>query len=223
MKPHAILRVAGAVAAPGTIAVVAAAALAPAARPDHARAAVERARPPGGDVAIARRELDVVSGRRAVVTGRVTGMAAGGAVALERRSGDGWRTIDRDRTGAGGAFAFRFRPVASRSAAVRVRAGAVRAHAGRLNVYRRARASWYGPGLYGGRLGCGGTLTPGTLGVASKSLPCGAKVTLRHGERRVRVRVVDRGPYAAGRELDLTAATKERLGFAGVGSVLVAG
>ena len=104
-----------------------------------------------------------------------------------------------------------------------MRAGAARAHAGRLNVYRRARASWYGPGLYGGPLGCGGTLTPGTLGVASKSLPCGAKVTLRHGDRRVRVRVVDRGPYVAGRELDLTAATKERLGFAEVGSVLVAG
>ena len=223
MRPQAILRAAGAVAAPGALAVTVAASLAPAARPDHARAAVERGRPAAGDVAIARRRLDVISGRRALVTGRVAGLTAGRAVALERRSGHGWRTIDRDRTDAGGAFAFRFRPVASGSAAVRVRAGAARAHAGRLNVYRRARASWYGPGLYGGPLGCGGTLTPGTLGVASKSLPCGAKVTLRHGDRRVRVRVVDRGPYVAGRELDLTAATKERLGFAEVGSVLVAG
>jgi rare lipoprotein A len=92
---------------------------------------------------------------------------------------------------------------------------------GRLNVYRRAFVSWYGPGLFGGSLGCGGTLTPGTLGVAHKTLPCGTRVTLRRGNRVVRVRVVDRGPYVGGREFDLTAATRARLGFGGVGSVLV--
>ena len=54
---------------------------------------------------------------------------------------------------------------------------------GRLNVYRAAYASWYGPGLYGNPLGCGGTLTAGRLGVAHKSLPCGTKVTLQHGKR----------------------------------------
>jgi rare lipoprotein A (peptidoglycan hydrolase) len=47
-------------------------------------------------------------------------------------------------------------------------------------------------------------------------------VTLRHGGRTVRVRVVDRGPYVGGREFDLTAATKQRLGFSGVGTILVA-
>jgi rare lipoprotein A len=104
---------------------------------------------------------------------------------------------------------------------VRVRSGAAREHLGRLNVYRRAQVSWYGPGLYGGHLGCGGTLTPNTLGVANKTLPCGSKVTLRHHGRTVRVPVVDRGPYSGGREFDLTAATKERLGFSGVGSILV--
>ena len=156
------------------------------------------------------------------MTGRVTGMAAGGAVALQRRAGDGWRTIDRDRIGAGGAFAFRFRPVASRSAAVRVRRGrpCPRRTAERLPP-RAGVVVRPGPLRRPARLRR--HADAGTLGVASKSLPCGAKVTLRHGERRVRVRVVDRGPYAAGRELDLTAATKERLGFAGVGSVLVAG
>jgi rare lipoprotein A len=73
------------------------------------------------------------------------------------------------------------------------------------------------PGLYGGRLGC--TLTPGTLGV---SLPYGAKITLRTGGRTVRVPVVDRGPFVGGREFDLTSATRSRLGFSGVGTVLVA-
>ena len=77
-------------------------------------------------------------------------------------------------------------------------------------MYRKANASWYGPGLYGNRLGCGGTLTAGRLGVAHKSLPCGAKVTLRHGGHVVRVPVIDRGPYVGGREFDLTAATAQQ-------------
>jgi rare lipoprotein A (peptidoglycan hydrolase) len=58
------------------------------------------------------------------------------------------------------------------------------------------------------------------LGVAHKTLPCGARVTLRRGTRTVRVRVIDRGPYVAGREFDLTQATAERLRFGGHGSIL---
>ena len=38
-------------------------------------------------------------------------------------------------------------------------------------MYRKAAASWYGPGLYGNKLACGGTLEPGTIGVANKTLP----------------------------------------------------
>ena len=90
---------------------------------------------------------------------------------------------------------------------------------GRLHVYRTAQASWYGPGLYGNHLGCGGTLGAGTLGVANKSLPCGTKVTLRHHGRVVRVPVIDRGPYVAGREYDLTEATANRLKFRGHGAI----
>jgi rare lipoprotein A (peptidoglycan hydrolase) len=187
------------------------------------RAATRATSPAAGDVAIARRKLNVLSGRRALVSGRVARSAAGRPVALERRGRGGrWHTLDRARTAPGGAFRLRFRPRDTGSAVVRVRSGAARARVGRLNVFRHATVSWYGPGLYGGHLGCGGTLTPETLGVASTSLPCGAKVTLRHGGRTVRVPVVDRGPFAGGREFDLTAATKDRLGFSGVGSVLVA-
>jgi len=77
------------------------------------------------------------------------------------------------------------------------------------------------PGLYGSALACGGHLSESTLGVASKTVPCGAKVTFRHGNRTVRVPVVDRGPYVGGRDWDLTMATAKRLGFGyGVGSVL---
>jgi rare lipoprotein A len=93
---------------------------------------------------------------------------------------------------------------------------------GRLNVYRPALASWYGPGLFGNQLGCGGTLNAGTVGVAHKSLPCGTRVVLRKGSRIVRTRVIDRGPYVGAREFDLTQATKQRLGFGSTGTVLVA-
>ena len=89
----------------------------------------------------------------------------------------------------------------------------------KVHVYRPGQASWYGPGLYGNALGCGGTLTPGKLGVANKRLPCGTRVTLRYRGRSVTVPVIDRGPYVGGREWDLTAATKARLGFGSTGTV----
>ena len=65
-------------------------------------------------------------------------------------------------------------------------------------------ASYYGPGLYGNGVACGGTLLPGTLGVANKTLPCGTMVRLRYHGRSVTVPVIDRGPYVAGRDYDLT-------------------
>jgi rare lipoprotein A len=89
-----------------------------------------------------------------------------------------------------------------------------------VNVYRSAQASYYGPGLYGNGTACGQTLTPSTLGVANKSLPCGTMVTFRYRGKSVRVPVIDRGPYAGNREWDLTAATKAKLGFGSTGAVL---
>ena len=89
-----------------------------------------------------------------------------------------------------------------------------------FTVYRHAVASYYGPGLYGNGVACGGTLMPGTLGVAHKSLPCGTMVKLRYHGHSVTVPVIDRGPYVAGRDYDLTEATRERLHFPGLGVVL---
>lgn len=129
-------------------------------------------------------------------------------------------------TGADGGFALRWSPdrvgnYAVRAFAVHGRRTRAAVSAGRrLTSYRRAGASYYGPGLYGNGVACGGTLMPGTLGVANRSLPCGTRVKLRYHGRSVTVPVIDRGPYVAGRDYDLTAATKERLGFPGVGTVL---
>jgi rare lipoprotein A (peptidoglycan hydrolase) len=69
---------------------------------------------------------------------------------------------------------------------------------------------------YGGPLACGGRLQPDQLGVAHKSAPCGALITFRYNGRVVRVPVIDRGPYIAGREWDLTGATARLLGFPGL-------
>jgi hypothetical protein len=91
---------------------------------------------------------------------------------------------------------------------------------GKLDVFRPAAASWYGPGFYGHRTACGQTLTSSTVGVANRTMPCGSKLTLRYRGHEVRVRVIDRGPYSGSREFDLTEATKNRLHFGSTGTVL---
>ncbi len=66
--------------------------------------------------------------------------------------------------------------------------------------------SWYGPGMYGQRTACGVALTKAAMGVASRTLPCGTRVTFRNpaNGRTVTVRVIDRGPYVSGRTWDMT-------------------
>lgn len=73
-------------------------------------------------------------------------------------------------------------------------------------------ASWYGPGFYGNRTACGQVYTPELLGVAHKTLPCGTLLTLTYGSHVLTVPVIDRGPYVAGRTLDLSNATKLAIG-----------
>jgi len=68
--------------------------------------------------------------------------------------------------------------------------------------------SWYGPGFYGNRTACGQTYSQTILGVAHKSLPCGTQITFRNpaNGRVITVPVIDRGPYIAGRNWDLSRA-----------------
>jgi rare lipoprotein A len=165
----------------------------------------------------------VLSGKALVVHGRVR-PARRHRVKIVFRGPDGG--VLRTATKAGGAFAVRWSPSISGNYAVRAfgvhdaRSRGSASVARRLTAYRPAGASYYGPGLYGNGVACGGTLLPDTMGVAHKTLPCGTKVKLRYRGRTVTVPVIDRGPYVAGRDYDLTEATKERLGFPGVGTVL---
>lgn len=81
-----------------------------------------------------------------------------------------------------------------------------------------AGATWYGPGLYGRRTACGGTLLPGTVGVAHRSLPCGTTVRFSYRGRSIVTQVIDRGPYSQGNSWDLTLAAARALHFDRVGA-----
>jgi hypothetical protein len=72
-------------------------------------------------------------------------------------------------------------------------------------------ASWYGPGFYGNRTACGQLYTPEIVGVAHRTLPCGTMLELEFRGRIVVVPVIDRGPFIAGRTLDLSNATRASL------------
>lgn len=229
MRPNSTR--ARAIAAAGALSTTmlagAGAALAQTDAPAAAPAAAPPPRAPS-KLAVTAERLNVRTGRWAVVRGVLRPRQGLRIVRLERFHRGRWRQIDGALTSATGRFALRYRTRHADTSLVRVRFRGDRnvrpasRVVGRLNVFRPAVASWYGPGLYGNRLGCGGRLGYGTVGVAHKSLPCGTTVVLRNGSRVVRARVIDRGPYVGGREFDLTAATKRRLGFGSVGTVWVA-
>lgn len=171
---------------------------------------------------VGRAVLNVLDGHPATVIGTVRPGMSERVVTLQTLRSHGWITLAHARTGVQGRFQLRYVPRWTGSERVRLRLSGD-AHdlggqrrLGRLNVYRVAAVSWYSGG---GGLACGGSLTNATMGVANKTLPCGALVTLRYRGRTVRVPVVDRGPYVAGREFDLTLATKEALGFGDTGEV----
>lgn len=171
-------------------------------------------------------QLNVLDEHRAVVSGTLLEDHhpghAGRTIALQARGRRGWKTLADAHTRGGGRFRVSFvgRGLGSRQVRLRFAGSSTERPShrrlGRLNVYRLAMASWYGGG---GGLACGGELTSSTLGVANKTLPCGTLITLRYNGRSVRVPVVDRGPFVAGREFDLTEATKQALGFGDIGDV----
>ena len=61
-------------------------------------------------------------------------------------------------------------------------------------------------------------LTPTTIGVAHRKLPCGTLVTFSYGGRSVTATVIDRGPFHKGYAWDLTKKTAKRVGFLAAGA-----
>lgn len=81
-------------------------------------------------------------------------------------------------------------------------------------------ASYYGNG---GRTASGEAFDPDALTAAHRTLPLGSKVRVinRHNDRSVIVRINDRGPFVAGRCLDLSSAAMQAVGGLGPGVIPV--
>jgi len=82
-----------------------------------------------------------------------------------------------------------------------------------------AVCSWYGNEFHGRGSASGQIFNEDDFTCASKTLPFGTVLALSNGERRIIVYVNDRGPFVAGRDLDLSKAAARALGISGVGRV----
>jgi hypothetical protein len=160
-----------------------------------------------------------VDGRWTPIAGKLLPAEAGRFVRLEGRSHDHWRLLSKVRTGAHGGFGVRAKGASpGQELRVRFRGDSLntpsRHAAGQTIVFHESIASWY---YDAGNTACG---FHAFYGVANTSLPCGTKVTFRHGGREVTATVDDRGPFVGGRSWDLNQNTAGALGFGGVGPVL---
>jgi hypothetical protein len=184
---------------------------APATRPQ--RVSVEAA------IRVARRRIDVLGEAAVHLRGRLLPGAAGRRVVLQLRRDGRWVTVVRARTGGRGGFDLRYRAGTPGHQGARIRFAGDRYNAasatgvGEVTVFARSTASWYDDA---GTTACG---FHAYYGVANLSRPCGTRVRLAYGSRKVTATVDDRGPYAGGREWDLNQNTAAALGFGGVAPV----
>ena len=80
-------------------------------------------------------------------------------------------------------------------------------------------ASWYGPGLEGNVTASGDIFEPYyEYTAASLYYPFGTQLLVTYGGYSVVVEVTDRGPYVAGRELDLSAVAAAEIGLTYTGT-----
>ena len=84
-----------------------------------------------------------------------------------------------------------------------------------------AFCSWYGNEFHGRMTASGQIYNQNDFTCASRTLPFGTRLALTRGERRIIVVVTDRGPFIAGRDLDLSRAAAQALGFSGLATVHV--
>ncbi len=132
----------------------------------------------------------------------------------------GWQVLTKSQTNSVGAFAVGFRPkhigrlmLRATTAQAATAATSTATPSTSIEVYLPVIATIFGAGDYGSRTACGQILTPGLLGVAHLTLPCGTAVDIAYGSRTITVPVVDRGPYVDGVSYDLTTATATALGI----------
>lgn len=78
-------------------------------------------------------------------------------------------------------------------------------------------ASWYGPGFDGATTASGAIFDQEGWTVAHRNLPFGTILLITHGSTTVMALVNDRGPYVAGRVLDLSHGVARALGTVSAG------
>ena len=190
-----------------------------------APAAAQEAGPTGGSEAtVGQPGLTVSPGallnRTMTIRGQVADADAGRSVRIERQLPDGsWQQIATTVVAQDGTFRARWRTDSLGRVALRAlvdRGDTATASSSPLTaqttVFRGAISSWYGPGFWGRRTACGTRLRKATVGVAHRTLPCGTKVEMYYRGKTLTVPVIDRGPFTAGRDWDLTRAAARRLG-----------
>jgi rare lipoprotein A len=160
--------------------------------------------------------------------------AAGRTVLVQREDPrQGWVPIATTTAAPDGSFSAVWtvdRIGVSATRAILSAPGAVQAASAQTQLtsitgYRAAKATYFGPGLFGRRTACGQRLTRRLRGIAHRTLPCGSTVELVYKGRILRAPVVDRGPFNRGIRYDLTQATARDLGFRAtdvIGAALVA-
>ena len=92
-----------------------------------------------------------------------------------------------------------------------------------LSFIETGIASWYGPSFHGKKTASGETYNQNELTAAHKKLPLGSQVTVTNVEtgKAVNVEINDRGPYVAGRVIDLSSAAAGAINMKGAGVVPV--
>ena len=77
-------------------------------------------------------------------------------------------------------------------------------------------SSWYGPGFQGALTASGEPFNQWDYTAAHPYLPFGTLLRVSHNGNSVVVRVTDRGPFVAGRGLDLSQGAAQAIGLYGV-------
>ncbi len=91
----------------------------------------------------------------------------------------------------------------------------------RCPKYIKGNASWYGPKFHGRKTASGTRFDMHDYVAAHRTLPLGTILVVKNlkNGRKVRVKVLDRGPYVRGRHLDLSYGAAKKLGMIGSGVI----
>jgi rare lipoprotein A len=87
--------------------------------------------------------------------------------------------------------------------------------ASQLVHIHKGEASWYGPRFHGRKTASGEIFDQSKFTAAHRTLPLGSRAKVTHLEsgKSVEVEINDRGPYVAGRIIDLSRAAARELGM----------